>query len=62
MSMNIIIKGQSFYIQQNWSHEGSCPWCGKTVKAGKGVYTHDAGYPYCGMGHAKQGIKAKKGL
>jgi hypothetical protein len=60
--MNIIIKGQSFYIIQNWPLEGSCPWCGKTVKAGKGVYTLDAGSPYCGMGHAKQGIKAKKGL
>ena len=60
--MDINIKGQRFYIQRNWSFEGSCPWCGKTVKAGKGVYTSDAGYPYCGMGHAKQGIKTTKGL
>lgn len=60
--MYIVIKGQSFYTSTNWQYEGTCPWCGKTVKAGKGFYTSDAGHPYCGMSHAKQGIKAKKGL
>ena len=60
--MTIIIKGQTFYIETGWSYEGTCPWCGKTVKSGKGVWTQEAGYPHCGMGHAKQAIKAKKGL
>ena len=60
--MTIIIKGQTFYISPGWSYEGTCPWCSKTVKAGKGFWTADASYPYCGMGHAKQAIKAKKGL
>jgi hypothetical protein len=42
----------------------TCPWCGKTVKGGKGYYNVEAepSLPYCGISHIKLALKAQFGL
>lgn len=56
------VEGHSFFIITDWPDAGNCPLCGKEVAEWKGIYTSDAGYPYCSTEHAATGIKEKLGL
>ena len=63
----IKIKNESCHFEVFTSEytDGSCKWCGKTIKAGNEHFysiTLGLGDEYCSLSHVKQTFKAEKGL